>query len=416
MRRDAFWSGLEAAVSAVLSIVTSFVVARLVGPAELGIGAAVTAVNVVLWVAVNALFADAIVQRASVNERALCSAFWGSTLAGGGATLIQAASGLGLAAVFGDSRLVPMALVLAAPLPLVGAAGAIQGVLTRERAYRSLALRTLIGQGFGTAIGVYASLTGAGGWAVVLQQATTSAVGAAALLLARRWVPRHGLDWASARSLLAVGGPLTAATLVLVARYRVFAVLIGGCAGPGVLGQVHIAFRLVETVRELTFTALWRLMLPSLSAHQHDREAMLREVDRWVRLCAIVVLPLCGVLATGLPHVVNIVMGPRWEQASFAAEPLVALMAFSALTFPSGVALVAVGQARFALYANLATTLVAAAGVLLFRPDDAWQAAIVWSISQVLVSPYTMWVSARALRVAVWRPLTGGFGRHRRPW
>ena len=180
------------------------------------------------------------------------------------------------------------------------------------------------------------------------------------------------------------------------------------------LGQVHIAFRLVETVRELTFTALWRLMLPSLSAHQHDREAMLREVDRWVRLCAIVVLPLCGVLATGLPHVVNIVMGPRWEQASFAAEPLVALMAFSALTFPSGVALVAAGQARFALYANLATTLVAAAGVVLVRPDDAWQAAIVWSISQVLVSPYTMWVSARALRVAVWRPLTGGFGRPRR--
>jgi O-antigen/teichoic acid export membrane protein len=48
MRRDAFWSGLEAGVSAILSILTSFVVARIVGPAELGIGAAIIAVHVLL--------------------------------------------------------------------------------------------------------------------------------------------------------------------------------------------------------------------------------------------------------------------------------------------------------------------------------------------------------------------------------
>ncbi len=70
MRRDAFWSGLEAGVSAILSIVTSFVVARVVGPAEFGIGAAAIAVHVVLWVVVNALFADALVQRPAINDRA----------------------------------------------------------------------------------------------------------------------------------------------------------------------------------------------------------------------------------------------------------------------------------------------------------------------------------------------------------
>ena len=147
MRRDAFWSGLEAAVSAVLSIVTSFAVARIVGPSEFGIGAAALAVNVLLWVVVNALFADALVQRAIMNDRILSSAFWASTGAGCIAMVLQAASGWGLAAMLGDQRLIPMALVLAAPMPLVGAAGVLQGLLTRERAYRRLALRTLIGQG-----------------------------------------------------------------------------------------------------------------------------------------------------------------------------------------------------------------------------------------------------------------------------
>jgi PST family polysaccharide transporter len=410
MRRDAFWSGLEAGVSAILSIVTAFAVARIVGPAELGIGAAVTAVFVVLWVVVNALFADALVQRASVDHRMLSSAFWASGLAGCVALLLQAISGWALAAILGDDRLIPMALLLAIPLPLVGVAGAIQGKLTRERAYRRLAMRTLIGQGLGAAIGVSTALAGAGAWAIVWQQAVAATCGALALVLWRGWQPALCLNWLNVRDLLTVGGPLTASTLVLIARYRLFAVLIGGTAGPAALGQVHIAFRLVDSVRDLTFTALWRLMLPAMSDHQHDRPAMLAEVDRWLRRCTAVILPLCAVLAILLTQIVTPLMGPQWGASGQAAIPLVALMAWATMSFPSGVALVAVGQAHFTLYANLASLLISAAGVVLVRPTTPWQAVMIWTISQVLVSPYAMWANARALRVRMLRPLTGGFG------
>jgi len=410
MRRDAFWSGLEAGVSAILSIVTTFAVARMVGPGEFGIGAAAIAVHVVLWVAVNALFGDALVQRPAIDDRVVSSALWASTAFGCIAMLLQAASGWGLAAMLGDQRLVPMALVLAAPLPLVGAAGVIQGLLMRKRAYRRLAMRTLIGQGLGTAVGASAAFAGAGGWALVCQQVVTTSCGALALLIARDWTPSRCLDWALVRPLLTVGVPLTASTLVLIARYRLFAVLIGGTSGAAVLGQVHIAFRLVDTIRELTFTALWRLMLPVLSAHQHDRRAMLAQVDRWLRWCAVVVFPLCVLLAIGLTQVVAVLMGPNWAAAGQAAVPLVYLMAWSTVTFPSGVALVAVGQARYSLYANLAGLAATSAGVLLFRPSDPWHAVIIWSVSQILVSPYSLWVNARALGVNMVRPLTGGFG------
>jgi hypothetical protein len=35
---------------------------------------------------------------------------------------------------------------------------------------------------------------------------------------------------------------------------------------------------------------------------------------------------------------------------------------------------------------------------------------MIWTLSQILVSPYTLWVNARALGVPIIRPLTGGFG------
>ena len=35
---------------------------------------------------------------------------------------------------------------------------------------------------------------------------------------------------------------------------------------------------------------------------------------------------------------------------------------------------------------------------------------MIWTLTQVAVSPYSLWVNARALGVNVIRPLTGGLG------
>ena len=77
------------------------------------------------------------------------------------------------------------------------------------------------------------------------------------------------------RELLRIGLPLTASTLVqATAATACSALLIGGTAGAAALGQAYMAFRLVDAVRELAFTAQWRLMLPVLSQHQNALSAL----------------------------------------------------------------------------------------------------------------------------------------------
>ena len=130
---NVFWSGLEAALAAAMSFASAFIVARLIGPGEVGIAAASVSVHVLLWVAVNALFADAIVQRATLDDAVPTSAFWASTLAGIAASLVQLGAGPLLGRLLGDPRLPLMAMVLAVPLPLVGAGGAMQGGAHADR-------------------------------------------------------------------------------------------------------------------------------------------------------------------------------------------------------------------------------------------------------------------------------------------
>ena len=361
---NVFWSGFEAAVSAVLSFASVFIVARLVGPAEVGVGAAAVAMHVLLWVAVNALFADALVQRSVVDDTAFSSAFVASVAIGAVAALLQVALGLPLAWSLGDERLTTMSAVLALSLPLVGAAGPVQGMLTRDRAYRKLAWRTLIGQGLGTLVGVVSALAGAGAWALVAQQFVISTGGAVALLLRSPMRPGPIVSRKILRELLRIGLPLTASMLVQHGRYRLFALLIGATAGASALGQVHMAFRLVDAARELAFTAQWRLMLPLLSERQHDLPALQAGVDRCLGWSSLLAFPLCAVMAVTIQPLVATLLGPVWQPSGMAALPLIALAAWLFLAFPTSVAVIAHGEARTILVANIAGTMATVAGVV----------------------------------------------------
>ena len=403
-----FWSGLEAAVAALLSFASAFVVARLVGPAEVGVGAAAVAVHVLLWVTLTALFADPLVQRSVVDSETFSTAFAASVVIGSVAALLQAATGPMLAVSLGDGRLTAMAAVLALPLPLVGAAGPVQGMLTRERAYRTLALRTLIGQGLGTLTGVASALAGAGAWALVAQQLVTSTAGALALLAHAPVRPHRAFSRKRLWEMLRVGLPLTASNLVQQGRYRLFALMIGATAGAAALGEVHMAFRLVDTVRELVFTAQWRLMLPQLSERQNDLAALRAGMDRCLAWSSILAFPLCAVMAVSVQPLVAGLLGPVWQPSGEAALPLIALTAWLFLAFPVGVAVVARGVTGYALTANVAGIVATVSGVLLIRPATSLQAVLVWLGAQAFVSPYVLLTSARVLRTPVLRPLRAG--------
>jgi O-antigen/teichoic acid export membrane protein len=402
------WSAIEAASAGVFSLTSAFIVARIVGPAELGVGAAAVSLHILFWVGVNAFFADAMVQRATLNEEDAASAFWASTAAGVLAGVIQAALGVMLARAIGDTRLVWMAFALGATLPATGAAGAVQGMLTRNGRYKMLAYRTLVGQGAGMVTGISLAACGAGAWAVAAQQLVTSVIGAAVLLVSVNWRPRLICRWSAVRELVAVGGPLTASTLVLHGRYRMFAVVIGGTAGAAALGEVHLAFRLVDTVRELISTALWRLMLPAMSERQGSPAALRACSERWLAASGTILFPLCAGMLVSVGPLTRLLLGPVWSLAGVAAMPLVLLAAWNFLLFPAGVSLVAVGQPGIALRANAASCIILLGGVLASRPATIQHAVWLWLAAQLVVGPYTLLRSAAVLRTSVWHVVRAG--------
>jgi PST family polysaccharide transporter len=390
-----------------LAIISGFVVARLAGPAEYGIGIAPAIVHVMLWVLATAIFADPVVQRAEVTQAALAGALHTAIGIGFGAAAIQLAASIALAHSLDDARLPAMGLALALPLPLVGASGVALGILTRARAYRLIAARTVIGQGLGTACGVAAACLGLGAWAVVLQQMVSSLAGAAVLLLAAP-PPWRRPDWAAARAMLRIGVPLVSSTLIQAARYRMFSLMAGGIAGGVVLGQVHMAFRMVDTVRELANNALWRLLLPRFAREQNDDAALLAVVDRALASYGVLVFPAFGALFAIIGPLVALLLGPQWLGAADAAPPLILLACLNMLTFAAGAAVIARGYPAGFLGYNavaLASTLLCC---WIAAPHSAASASLAWLCGQLIALPVAFVITARVLHAGWLRQIRAG--------
>jgi len=395
--RQALWPVVEAGGAALLSAVSAFLLARLIGPAELGIGAAAVAVNVLLCVGASALFADALTQSPSTDPRELSSALWAAAAVGLLASVVQAGAGLLLVLALGDARLLPMSLALALPLPFVGAAGAMQGLLTRARRYQVLAGRAIAGQGLGTVLGVGAALAGGGAWALVVMQMTTALLGAGFLLARAGWRPILAWRWRAVRGLLDVGLPVAASTMVQQGRYRVFIVLAGTMLGPAGLGQLHLAFRLVDTVRDLAHTVLWRLLLPGFAERRDDPPGLRAALEQALGTYGPILFPLCAAMLLAVEPLTVLLLGPTWTPSGEAAVPLVLLMAWLLLGAAAGIAVVARGNGRLALLNSLAGTGVTIMLALLVHPQSALEAVLVWCAAHVLVAPWIAWRNGLAL-------------------
>ncbi|HEY5299349.1 MAG TPA: oligosaccharide flippase family protein [Acetobacteraceae bacterium] len=169
-----------------------------------------------------------------------------------------------------------------------------------------------------------------------------------------------------------------------------------------------MAFRLVDTIRELASTAMWRLMLPAMAEHQHDPPALLRTIDRDLRLIGLTLFPLCAAMLVSVAPLTRLLLGPVWAQSGVAALPLVGLAAWLFLLFPASVATVARGAPQYGLRANLASSTAMVLGVLLINPAGPVDAVWIWVGAQTLIAPYVLATAAHALHAPILRPLRAG--------
>jgi PST family polysaccharide transporter len=395
------WSMVENGGLAVISFVSLIVYLRLLSAADFGLFSTALALTEVLSVLVTMLFHNALVQRPEVTDLHLNTAFT-ATMA---LSLIMALGCAAMAPLFADWVHQPSAgrvlLWMCLVFPFSGVSATLVAQQRRRFAFRSLALRSLIGRVIGGGIGIAAAFMGAGLWSLVIQQLLIAAIGSFVLWVTSDTTPRLQFRYREFKQMIGFGVLSVFSIFLSTSIRRIFTILASWFLGVEAAGYLNLSFRVVDVFWAIAATAVSQVALPLLAGLQFDPARLKRAYQSSTQFSCLALYPCFVGLASVAPDIVEVLFGHRWLPSS----PYVAVLGFLVLLQAPRLLftpfLTALGKPRDTLVGLIAELLfMLGVAFAIGMPTLPW-AIFTWAASECVLVLVSGWVLRRATGYAV---------------
>ncbi len=340
----AAWSLAAFVASRAITVVSTIVIARLLGPDDFGLFAIVLVVLSMADAATVGSLNDAVQwdRDRRLHERAALGL---SVTLGVAVTVVAIVSAPLVARAFGEPRLTLM-LVAVAPIPflahlyLVNDAGLRARLQYRRRLAPEIS-RTVVK----AAVSIVLAVAGAGVWSLVWGQVAGELVACVLYWWLAPLSSRFpAWDGAVARRLFRFAALAGAAALVAIVAVNIDYVVVGRRLGTAVLGVYLIAYRLPELLVNQPANALRSTLLPAYVEAGSDPDRMRRGFFESVRAGCAVATPIGVVLAVVAEPAVRVVFGSQWLAAATPMRWIALAFAVDALVLGASAALKAAGR------------------------------------------------------------------------
>lgn len=301
---------------ALLQMISTIVLARLLTPADFGLIAMVGAVMGIAELVRDFGMTGAIIQAKDLSERVWQSLLWLSAFIGILLSVIVALCAPLIAALYNEPRLVAITLFMAPGVFLSGLVMPLQARATKELRFTTLASLDISTMAFGVAAGIITAMLGWGFWSLVAMAGAQFIVRLVVLWYIVR--PKFGPPrivretW----SLVGTGGSIFGAELLGYTEKNIDNVIIGATLGPTMLGQYSRAYALFLLPLQQMNGPLGRVALPVLSALRDEGERYRRYIRSSALVIGYLTLPTYAVAAGVAQPLVQLLLGPNWSIAA----------------------------------------------------------------------------------------------------
>jgi O-antigen/teichoic acid export membrane protein len=389
------WSLLENGGLALISFVSLIVYLRILSVADFGIFSTALALIELLGVLVTMLFHNALVQRPDATDLHFNTAFTATM----GLSVIMALGCWAMAPAFAAWIHQPNAVRVLEWMSLIFPCQAASATLVAEQrrqfAFRTLALRSLIGRLLGGGIGIAAAILGAGLWSLVLQQILIAAIGSFVLWIMADRKPRLQFRYSEFKQLFGFGVLSVSGVFLSISIRRVFTLLATSFLGVEAAGFLNLSFRVVDMFWTIAATAVAQVALPLLSGLQFEPVRLKRAYQASTQFSCLAIYPCFVGLASVAPDVVALLFGQRWQPSA----PYVTVLGFLVLLQAPRMAftplLTALGKPRDSLVGQLAELFFMLAAVSLSRVPSLTWAIGVWAASEGVLFLVSGWMLRR---------------------
>lgn len=357
--RGSFFSVGASAVTLTLGFLRSVLLARLLIPQHFGV-VALALFFVSLAAQMRALGLDrALIHRQEADEATLGTYFtlrMGTLLA---SSLLAAVAAPALARFYPGMPLLAWVLVALAGVEVIKGLSTIQEtLLSKELAFRQLALTDVVASVTMTVVAPLLAWRGWGAWALVAEQASgILARFGMTWLVFRRWWPRPGWDAGTARWFWRYGRPAWSATNLgfLLDRFDDF--WIGTALGKTPLGYYSRAYEFARYPRRVVANPLVSVFGPVFARLQGDRLHLSQAFYRAAHVILRTGFLISGAFALVMPEFIHLVIGDKWLPMLLTFRLMLVYTLLDALLMLCGNLLLAVGRPKGLQRARLIQTL-----------------------------------------------------------
>jgi O-antigen/teichoic acid export membrane protein len=399
-----------AAFSLALRVVGTFILARLLTPADFGVVTMVTTFSLLLMSFGSSGCSEAVIQPGEVTRFQASNLFWITSVIGLILSLGFAASGPVLARFFRNPLVARVTVATSVAIFITATSTIHSALLKRAMRFTAVSANEIVALAAYTAVAILLALRGWGHWALVagiVAQALSSTIGAWWLC---RWIPSLPRRGVGTRPILGFAANVYGRFSANYFARNFDNLLVGWQFNAAALGLYKKAYDLFALSASQLTGPLHSVALAALSRLNQDPVRFKRYLANSLGIVAFLGMAVGADLTLVGKDVVRLVLGPKWSESGRIFELFGPGIGIMLLYSTVGWIHLSIGKPGRWLRWTLVET---AATALLFLVALSWGPAgiaVAWSVSYWTLLIPAFWYAGRpigfgvsALIAAVWR-------------
>jgi O-antigen/teichoic acid export membrane protein len=340
------WAAAANGGVAVLHIVESIILARLLTPSDFGVIALAWAVIGLVRCWADVGISNALIHHQESTDEELSTLYWLSIVSGAVLYLGIVLCAPVIAVVFNEPQLQGVLTITGVSLVVIPWGNQYQYLFQKELQFKTIACAELVPRALGVVVALVMALQGRGVYAFVGSYLLYVSLKSAVLILAglKMWRPRAVLRFNTVRSYIRFGLYQMGERTINFFSANVDYLIIGKCLGAVSLGYYKIAYELVTVPLKLINPIINNISFPVFAKRQKDDEAIRRGFLLALTAVVAVSVPLLVGCAAVAPLFIRVVYGEQWAPVAVVVQLLFVMGVFKAIGNCGGSVLLAKGR------------------------------------------------------------------------
>lgn len=307
-----FYKGIEVVGVQGVQLVVSIVLARLLLPAEFGVIALITVFLQICACLIVVGFTSALIQKKNTSITEESTIFFLNIIVSIFLYCILFISAPYIASFF-DEEILTACLRWTSVIIVINALSQVHlTLLTKEINFKPLVKVNVLALIISGIIGVYLANQGAGVWALVWQQISSSIVRTTMLWIVSAWRPSMIFELSCIRELFSFGSKLMLSGLIGTIFNNLYVLFIGKLYTPIDLAFYSRSKQLPWLIINTTSGIISSVMFPTFSKINNDRVRMKQVVSRVLKMTYFLIAPASVGLIVCASPLVELLLTKKW--------------------------------------------------------------------------------------------------------